>query len=335
MAGDLSLPVARYVAGERQEHPSETGNATPMQRFKNILFSPLALGGNPAAIRRVTELALANGAELTLVGVAAEPTGLQRLLQRPTLIDAAVHAELVRLERGLQRWAAQAPPSTVASADVGDPALRIIERVLADGHDLVVVTSDEDRDDRATIRRLLRKCPCPVWVIRPTRARTQRVLAAVNPDPSEAALNRSILEMAASMVDLHGGEFHVVHTWELYGEATMRSSAFMRVPATDLDALLDEERAKHGEALDELVATSLPARATLRVHLVKGPAAALIPALVERLRINVLVMGTVARTGVTAMVMGNTAERVLDEVRCSVIAIKPEGFLSPISPRVG
>ena len=47
-------------------------------------------------------------------------------------------------------------------------------------------------------------------------------------------------------------------------------------------------------------------------------------------RINLLVMGTVARGGVTAMVMGNTAERVLDNVDCSVIAVKPDGFVSPI-----
>ena len=74
--------------------------------------------------------------------------------------------------------------------------------------------------------------------------------------------------------------------------------------------------------------------ATGQVHLVKGVAAEVIPALVTRLRINLLVMGTVARTGVNAMVMGNTAERVLDEVNCSVIAVKPEGFVSPIQSRV-
>ncbi len=43
-----------------------------------------------------------------------------------------------------------------------------------------------------------------------------------------------------------------------------------------------------------------------------------------------VVMGTVARTGVAGLLVGNTAERLLDEVRCSVITLKPPGFVSPV-----
>lgn len=305
-----------------------------MYRFKNILFSPLSWYRNPAALRRVNELAVRNEATLTLLGVAPEPSRLQRLLQGAGLVDEALNAERERLEKGLQRWAAKASSTATANVEVGDPALRIIEKVLDGGHDLVVVTSDEDREDRATIRRLSRKCPCPVWVIRPTRARTQRVLAAVNPDPTEIELNRTILELATSMVDLRGGELHIAHAWELYGEATLRSSAFMHMPAAKVDALVDEEGAKHGEALGDLLATSQLSKVTREIHLVKGPADEVIPALVARLRINLLVLGTVGRSGVNAMVMGNTAERVLDHVNCSVIAVKPPGFVSPIQPGI-
>ncbi|MEQ8716150.1 MAG: universal stress protein [Acidimicrobiales bacterium] len=304
-----------------------------MYRFKNILFSPLSEHGNPAAIRRVGELAAGNGATLTLLGVVAEPSRLQRLLQNSAMLDEAVEAERSRLDKALGRWVEHAPPGALTRVGVGDPALRVIEEVLGEGQDLVVVTNDDDRGGRAAVRQLLRKCPCPVWVIRPTRARTQRVLAAVNPDPSEAELNRTILELATSMVDLHGGELHVLHAWELYGEATMRSSAFMHVPPAALDELLDEERAKHSAALDELVASSSVPETACQVHLTKGEAAEVITAAVAQHRINLLVMGTVARTGVNAMVMGNTAERVLDEVSCSVIAVKPEDFVSPIRPR--
>jgi len=303
-----------------------------MNRFQNILFSPLSRRQNPAALRRVNALAERNKATLTMLGVIAEPSRLQRLLHRPALLDDALSAEQARLEKALERWAAKTSAVAATSIEFGDPAVRIVERVLDAGHDLVVVTSDEDREDRATIRRLLRKCPCPVWVIRPTRAKIQRVLAAVNPDPSEADLNRTILDLATSMVELHGGELHVVHAWELYGEATMRSSGFLHIPPDELDALLDQECAKHGEALAELVSWSQVPEETRQVHLVKGSAAEVIPALASRLRINLLVMGTVARAGANAMAMGNTAERVLDDVGCSVIAVKPEGFVSPITP---
>jgi universal stress protein E len=47
-------------------------------------------------------------------------------------------------------------------------------------------------------------------------------------------------------------------------------------------------------------------------------------------RIDLLVMGTLVRTGIAGLLIGNTAERVLRNAECSVLAIKPEGFVSPI-----
>ncbi len=45
-------------------------------------------------------------------------------------------------------------------------------------------------------------------------------------------------------------------------------------------------------------------------------------------------MGTVCRTGIPGLIIGNTAERVLDSVKCSVLTVKPAGFVSPIAPLV-
>lgn len=303
-----------------------------MRRFENILFSPLGSHDNPAAVRRVAELVAENGASITLFGVAPEPTRLQRLLHRHDFLETAATAERSRIEKLVGRLTKAIGNGASTAVEMGDPALRIIERVLSENHDLVVVTSDEDRKDTASIRRLLRECPCPVWVIRPTRARIQRVLAAVNPDPDEIELNRTILELASDMVRRHGGELHLVHAWELYGEKTMRSSAFVHVSSEELDDLLEQERHRHERAVRNLIADTELATEPWDVHLVKGPPEEVITELVARRRINLLVLGTVARTGVNRMIMGNTAERVLDNVACSVIALKPAGFVSPIKP---
>jgi universal stress protein E len=53
--------------------------------------------------------------------------------------------------------------------------------------------------------------------------------------------------------------------------------------------------------------------------------------LIAKARINLLVMGTIARTGLPGVLIGNTAEKVLDSVHCSVVAIKPAGFVSPLA----
>ena len=42
-------------------------------------------------------------------------------------------------------------------------------------------------------------------------------------------------------------------------------------------------------------------------------------------------MGTVARTGVPGFIMGNTAETMLQQIDCWVLAVKPEGFLTPVT----
>jgi nucleotide-binding universal stress UspA family protein len=68
-----------------------------------------------------------------------------------------------------------------------------------------------------------------------------------------------------------------------------------------------------------------------RKHLVKGPARLEIPVLAESLAVDLVVMGTVARTGVAGLFIGNTAEAILEQMECSVLAVKPEGFVTPVS----
>jgi universal stress protein E len=303
-----------------------------MRRFSNILFSPLGNTDNPAAIRRVTDLARRNDAKLTLLGTVAESPRRHRLLHSAEFDAAIESVERLHMRERLERWS-EATEGVDTDIDVrtGNAALTVIGRVLAGHHDLVVVTSDEDNEDRATIKRLLRKCPCPVWVIRPTRARTQRVLVAVNPEPDELDLNLSLLDVAAGMTELHGGELHIGTAWELYGESTMRSSAFTSAPNELIDAYLEAEQEDRARAIQELIDLSTASDAPWQIHLAKGPPGEVVPQLVQHHRINLLVMGTVARCGISGLVMGNTAEQVLDHVRCSVIAVKPAGFESPIA----
>ena len=307
-----------------------------MHRFRSILFSPLADRDNPAAARRISDLAARNAATLTVLGALPEPSRLQRALHRSDYLDTIREADRKAMAAKLVRCVPKDADIEVETMTaIGSPALSIIEQVLRADHDLVIVTTDEDDEDDATINRLLRKCPCPVWVIRPTRARIQRVLAAVNPDPSEAELNRTILELAASMAKLYGGELHVAHVWELYGEEAMRHSAFMHTPASELEALLQDEEASHRAALDELLSASRLDDEPWQIHLHNGRAAEVVPEAVNKHRINLLVLGTVARTGVRGLLIGNTAESVLGNVHCSVIAIKPPGFVTPIQLPAG
>jgi len=41
-------------------------------------------------------------------------------------------------------------------------------------------------------------------------------------------------------------------------------------------------------------------------------------------------MGTLSRTGISGLLIGNTAEKVLRQVDCSVLIVKPDGFITPV-----
>ena len=64
--------------------------------------------------------------------------------------------------------------------------------------------------------------------------------------------------------------------------------------------------------------------------MMKGEAGKLIPAMAKVKEVELIVMGTVSRTGVAGLLIGNTAEKVLNQVGCSVLTVKPEGFITPV-----
>ncbi len=41
-------------------------------------------------------------------------------------------------------------------------------------------------------------------------------------------------------------------------------------------------------------------------------------------------MGTVGRTGIPGLIIGNTADEVLQTTKASIHAVKPEQFVSPV-----
>ena len=68
-----------------------------------------------------------------------------------------------------------------------------------------------------------------------------------------------------------------------------------------------------------------------RLH--RGEPDAIIPEFVVAEGVDLMVMGTVARSGLAGLLIGTTAERVLRKLPCSVLTVKPDGFVSPICPR--
>jgi nucleotide-binding universal stress UspA family protein len=223
----------------------------------------------------------------------------------------------------------------------GQTETAIILEVLKNGHGLLVVSSKEDAGHRVSTTglRLLRKCPCPVWVAGLGRLKRRlRVLAAVDALPGDApraSLNAKVLGLADSIAQLCGGELHVLNAWHAYGEAMLRGPYFGGRPG-EVDSYVQETLLHHTRELETLLKRTRIALPKSRVHLLKGEAGEIIPRFCEAEKVDVLVLGTIARTGLGAALIGNTAETVVSKIECSILAVKPDGFVCPVpgaSPR--
>jgi universal stress protein E len=92
------------------------------------------------------------------------------------------------------------------------------------------------------------------------------------------------------------------------------------------------ERESAAEAIhriqQEIDAAGHPGTASFHVG-VTSPARAILGA-TERVDPDLVVMGTVSRGGVAGVLVGNTAQRLLDRLDCSLLAVKPADFVCPV-----
>jgi len=246
------------------------------------------------------------------------------------------HCDLEQAVATLRQAGAQVSSKVLC----GTPFLEIIREVLRNEHDLVMIAAEgQDRLKEmlfgSTTTHLMRKCPCPVWVMKPNQSLPyNQVMAAVDPIPFEKernALNTKIMELATSLAQLERSELHIIHTWTLYGEAVLRGwRGRFKIPACEVDRLVRKTRDEHKVWLDEFLQKHALDNLTCRVHLLKGDAGTLISELAEEKKIELIVMGMTYRTGMTSLFIGSTAENVLRRANCSVLTVKPDGFVTPV-----
>ena len=141
-------------------------------------------------------------------------------------------------------------------------------------------------------------------------------------------LDIKIMALATSIARSEGSALHVVNCWSRNREQTFSTGSQLKQAL--LDDLLKETRETHAHRVRELLETfSLDYRSS-RVHLLEGKPSALIVDLARKKQVDLVVMGTVARTGLAGLLIGNTAEKVLNHLDCSVLAVKPDGFKTPV-----
>ena len=109
----------------------------------------------------------------------------------------------------------------------------------------------------------------------------------------------------------------------------------LATPSNRLQGMANEAFTDAEQQLKKLIESVPVIDDTAHVHLRKGHAGDVITDAVSEIDPGIVVMGTVARTGVPGMIIGNTAERVLGSLDTSILAVKPQGFVSPVEALKG
>tara|TARA_R110002049_G_scaffold50370_3_gene143085 strand:+ start:126608 stop:127585 length:978 start_codon:yes stop_codon:yes gene_type:complete len=307
-----------------------------MKPFKHILCY-VGTETSEVAISRAVSLAVQHGASLTVMDVVKpmpKALGLVTELSPPKELEELVVRDHRR--KLLDRMAEYS--DTAISMEVvvatGDPATEIIRHVVTEGVDLVVKTangfSPAGRLFGSVARSLLRMCPCPVWLLKPEiHGSFDRVVAAIDLDAEDEVhqnLNREILESAFSIAASENAELHVVNAWGVWMEGALRNKA----GDDAVDRMIGMQESKIRRALDELLQAPMADDKNIHIHLKQGDAPTVIRTAVDEIEADLIVMGTVCRTGVDGFLIGNTAESIIPELTCSMLALKPQGFVSPI-----
>jgi len=298
-----------------------------MKRFKNILVVFNDVVGDDDTLAQAVSLAKRNKACLTVVEVVKDLT-----LPPNFIIEKEKH--LHRLIESMQQ-----DGITVRSVVLtGTPSLEIIRQVLRENHDLVMIPAEEEDGYRSlffggTSLRLMRKCPCSVWVTKQgLHKNCVRILAAIGPnsdDFHEDELNTKIMDLATSLARTNSCELHIAHAWDITGVDA--DSLHSETTQEMRDEIFNKHKLAHQEPLDRFLERYDLKDINHQIHLLCGDPEFMLPQLTDTVGIDLIVMGTICRTGIPGFFIGNIAEGILRQVKCAVLTVKPDGFVTPVT----
>ncbi len=310
-----------------------------MTSFENILVATDTRLDDQTIVNEAALIAKSENAALKIVDVVPEFPWVVRLALEDhqfirELVVGKKHEQLKALAEPLCQQGIRVETEVLS----GKTSVEIIRQVQRGKHDLVFRIAKGKDSMRegffgTTGIRLLRDCPCAVWLATPApSAQYKHVMACIDTSSDEALddeLNRKVYEAAGFVSRQHVSRLSIVQAWMIFGEEFL----FTRTKMGNFEKLQHDVRERIETMLDRFLVQHGGSVRDRNVHMLKGAAAKMLPAFAIEKNVDLIVMGTVARSGAAGFVMGNTAERILDQIQCSVLALKPDDFVCPIKEK--
>lgn len=183
--------------------------------------------------------------------------------------------------------------------------------------------------------KLIETCPCPVLFMKTRRPYTDPVvLAAVDPDQAHgkpAALDAEILGWGSRLRDALSGKLLVFHAHVPWEQAMHSDPQFQRAPdVVRADVAAAWRNTLEAGVLEIAERYAVPRR---RVRIAEGGVPETLARFAQDIFPDIVVMGATRRSRLGRLLIGHTAERVLDALDCDVLIVKAPGFRSSVSPQ--
>ena len=167
--------------------------------------------------------------------------------------------------------------------------------------------------------QLMRHCPAPLWLVHHAQWRGHNLCTALDPlhkDDKPAHLDHHLIDTAQSLSAALGLRAHYVHCHAPLPRTLLNNAELL----ADYQQYSSDEAIKHQQAFDQVVgAHAIDAEAT---HLLEGAPEHILPRFVRKHEIDLLIMGAIARGRLDTILIGHTAERLLEAVDCDLLVVK-------------
>ncbi len=214
----------------------------------------------------------------------------------------------------------------------------IIRQAMRSKADLIVVSRHQGRHIAPWILQLtdwelIRLSPIPVLLVKnPRPYRHPAVLVAIDPTRAFSKplqLDKALLKLGHEVSEGLRGSLHAIHA---YPRLPFQSLQAGDTSPGFLNKLEKQARRTASIRFEHALQSTRIARS--RRHLVGGHPIDAILGVAGKTRSALVVMGAVSRSGFKNLLIGNSAERILDELACDVLVAKPAAFKSRVSRRL-
>jgi universal stress protein E len=212
---------------------------------------------------------------------------------------------------------------------LGEPFVEITHAVQQEGYDLVLagtrgLSAWEQFFVGSTANRLIRKCPASVWIVKAEHVDPPKVVLATT-DFSDVSFKA--VAQGLWVAQQANAKFHLLH---IIDSMDIPEDVISKNP--EGSSLRNEFNKEANDQLEALVKSLGADPSQIQSHVTWGTPWKVIERTAQQLNAELIAMGTVGRSGIQSVLLGNTAEKVLASCDCTILTVKPDGFVSPIQP---